>query len=443
VADIFLSYPRTDRIRAETIVAAFRRLGYDVWWDADIMAGQEWTATIGRELDAAAVVVVLWTRQSVRQTVDEPNYVIREAHYALDRAKPILGLRLEKCQLPFPFTTVQCVDVFEWHGEPGHAGWTRALTDLATIARGARVAAVPVPPRAVAAGGVAALELAWQALGDDDNVERLRALLKDAGDHPLRHAIARRIEAVERSLATRPGFVFSDLPSLPSLVVVPAGEFDLGSPESEPDRDADEGPVTRVTLEKPFAIGRFPVTRREWSAFAQAVGAADIASAPAHATGDHPAVNVSWTDANAYCRWASQVSGASYRLPTEQEWEYACRAGTSTPFFTGETISTNEANFRPDGGDRPSLDWCHPTPVGLFAANAFGVYDMHGLVWEWCSDVWRPGYDPDRAAVAAGRRTLRGGSWSSPVEAARSASRSSSDLTLRSHDIGFRVVRAL
>jgi formylglycine-generating enzyme required for sulfatase activity len=438
MADIFVSYPRAERGKAEVMVAALRALRYDVWWDDDILARERWTDAIEREIDAARAVIVLWTQQSVASA-----NVKDEAYFALKRGK-LVPVRLEACELPLSFALLQCVDLFDWRGEPESPAWARAIEAIESLtgkAPATSIAHASLGPYDVRSE--ATLELAWLTLKDDVNLERLRAFLKETEAHPLRQAVARRIEEVEREIASRPGSVFNDDPVLPSLVIVPAGEFDIGSPHTETGRDASEGPVTRVTLARPFAIGRFPVTRREWSAFALGAGASDRSPDFPRATPSHPVVNVSWSDATAYCKWASDVSGASYRLPTEAEWEYACRAGTTSPYWTGDAISTRQANFKPAAGDIPSIDRRSTTPVGLFPANALGLHDMHGLVWEWCADIWRPGYDRENCAPAAGRRAMRGGAWSSMAESIRSATRSSSDLTLRTNDVGFRVVRLL
>ena len=153
-------------------------------------------------------------------------------------------------------------------------------------------------------------------------------------------------------------------------------------------------------------------------------------------------INVSWNDAQAYVRWLSESTGAAYRLPSESEWEYAARAGTTTPFHTGSTISTDQANY---GGNRGST-----TPAGTFALNAFGLYDMHGNVWEWVEDCWHDDYGGAPSDGTAwtrggdcGRRVLRGGSWDSVPRYLRSANRTGYTTGYRLGLAGFRVSRTL
>ncbi len=237
----------------------------------------------------------------------------------------------------------------------------------------------------------------------------------------------------------------------PSMMVVPAGEFLMGSPPSEPERRKYEGPQHRVLIEKPFAIGKYEVTFEEYDAFAQATGRAkpdDLG----WGRDQRPVINVRWEDVTAYANWLSEQTGKSYRLPSEAEWEYAARAGTLTPFHTGEQITTEQANF--DGnstynGSAKGEYRGKTVAVGSFPANAFGLHDMHGNVWEWVQDCWHDNYEgaPDDGAAwesgdCAGR-SLRGGSWYSKPGAVRSAVRFRYGPTYRYYDRGFRLARTL
>ena len=155
-----------------------------------------------------------------------------------------------------------------------------------------------------------------------------------------------------------------------------------------------------------------------------------------------PVINVSWEDAQAYVSWLSETTGARYRLPSESEWEYAARAGTTTAYHTGSTISTDQANYESSRG------WT--TPVGTFAPNAFGLYDVHGNVWEWVEDCWHDDYrgaPSDGTAWTRGgncsRRVLRGGSWILNLRNVRSANRIWYTTRDRSYSAGFRVSRTL
>ena len=294
---------------------------------------------------------------------------------------------------------------------------------------------------------------------------------------------AARVEAprlAQRDAALAPGAVFRDCPSCPELVVIPAGEFQMGSPAAEEGRRDAEGPQRRVRLER-FALGRNEVTRAEYAAFAAATrrdgdrcyvpdgneswGWVDRASwrSPGFSQSDeHPAVCVSWDDARAYARWLSDETGRDYRLPSEAEWEYAARAGTSTSRYWGDGSSSQcgYANGADAAGGYRSE---HPTsrvscndgraftaPVGTFAGNRFGIFDMLGNVWEMVEDCWHDSYSDapseGRAWTSGGdcsRRVSRGGSWRTGPRALRAAHRSTASPSYRDANIGLRVARTL
>ena len=260
------------------------------------------------------------------------------------------------------------------------------------------------------------------------------------------------------------GESFQDCPECPLMVVVPAGTFMLGALESEAGSDEDERPVQRVAVSS-FAIGVYEVTFAEWDACIKGGGCGGWRPADeGWGRGRRPVINVSWTEARLYLDWLSGRSGWRYRLPGDSEWEYAARAGTTTPFHTGSTISTDQANYRgrwsyPSGDSVPGgLERGWTIPVGSFGPNTFGLYDMHGNVWEWvgkrdCTPQFIGGgpwgyeyscgigrgasYDPYYS------RYLRGGSWASGPGNIRSASRIWSDMDGSDWAIGFRVAREL
>lgn len=238
------------------------------------------------------------------------------------------------------------------------------------------------------------------------------------------------------------------------MAMIQPGTFRMGSPENEPRRDDDEGPVHAVTLSRPFSLGRTEVTFEEWDACVAGGGCNGYRPEDGGwGRGRMPVINVSWSDARAYTTWLSGKTGRKYRLPTEEEWEYAARAGTTTPFYPGATITPDQANF--DGGEtyngsRPGLNREKPIAVGSFPANGFGLRDMHGNVWEWVLDCWQQGYPPgggkggDAGIAAADRcdtRVLRGGSWSSSPRSLRAADRFWFHPTFRIDNVGFRVLR--
>jgi formylglycine-generating enzyme required for sulfatase activity len=235
------------------------------------------------------------------------------------------------------------------------------------------------------------------------------------------------------------------------LVHIPESTFIMGSPEDEPQRDRDrESPRHEVTVPS-FFMGRYPVTQAQWRAVVamQPVNQ-ELKPEPSRFKGDNrPVEQVSWYDAVEFCARLSAHTGRQYRLPTEAEWEYACRAGTTTPFHFGETITTDLANY--DGnyvyGDGPKGKFREETTgVGSFPPNLFGLYDMHGNVWEWCQDHWHGNYEgapTDGGAWLPNEsecRILRGGSWLYYPELCRSAYRDYDFPDNRNCNIGFRVV---
>ncbi|MDM9385267.1 bifunctional serine/threonine-protein kinase/formylglycine-generating enzyme family protein [Chlorogloeopsis sp. ULAP01] len=234
------------------------------------------------------------------------------------------------------------------------------------------------------------------------------------------------------------------------MVAIPGGNFMMGSKEDE--GNADERPQHPVTV-KPFFMGKYPVTQTQWRAVAALPKIKQSLNPyPSKFKGaNRPVENVSWHEAVEFCARLWQKTGRHYRLPSEAEWEYACRAGTTTPFHFGEIITAELANCSSgDSREARSKHRKETTPVGHFGlANAFGLYDMHGLVWEWCADPWHKNYDgapTDGSIWEVGgdmhRRVLRGGSWSFSPESCRSASRSWNEADGGLRLCGFRVVAA-
>jgi hypothetical protein len=216
----------------------------------------------------------------------------------------------------------------------------------------------------------------------------------------------------------------------PEMVVVPAGELMMGSDDND-----DEKPRHRVTIKAPFAVGRFAVTFDEWDA----AGLVHEPSDQGWGRGHRPVINVSWEDAQAYVSWLSQLTGKAYRLLSEAEWEYCCRARTATKYWWGDAISSQRANYQSKS----------TVPVDRFDPNRWGLYQVHGNVWEWCEDNWHPDYKgaPQDGSVWPGGdqslRVLRGGAWLLDPVYLRSALRDRVPPGSRDYYIGFRVARTL
>ena len=254
-----------------------------------------------------------------------------------------------------------------------------------------------------------------------------------------------------------------------TMLRIPAGSFEMGAPDTEAESSDQERPVHRVTLGE-FLLGQTPVTQAQWRAVAQwrrleqedgklwpeSLDPDPVAKLkdPERFQGEQrPVVNVSWHNAMAFCQRLRLRSGKNYTLPSETQWEYACRAGTTTPFHWGATISTELANYagtvvygdgEKGGYRRQTVD------VASFPANPWGLHDMHGNVWEWCADHWRDNYketpenrrawiDEEAKDDPLKSRLLRGGSWNFGPRGCRSAYRDSIRPDNRSNAIGFRV----
>ncbi|MBX9637851.1 SUMF1/EgtB/PvdO family nonheme iron enzyme [Nitrosomonas sp.] len=371
MSDIFIGYSSSDSAIAERLVQRFQEEGWQVFIDRQTLVGRKWHKEIERELHAARAVVVLWSAAS-----RDSDFVLEEAEYA-KRKDILFPAFIERVECPYGFGRIQTADLMGWNHQMEHAGLVQLLASL-------------------------------------------RVRLNGIGTEPLHSAAL--IQPV-----LKPGQTFRDpLQSGgegPLLAVIPAGRFVMGSPQDEHGRTEREGPQHEVIIAQPFALGVYAVTFSEYDRFCEATGK-ETPSDYGWRRENRPVIGVSWHDAQAYCGWLNKQTGQFYRLPSEAEWEYACRAGTKTPFFTGETINSDQANF----GEKHQKT----LPVGSFAPNMFGLYDMHGNVWEWTQDCWHENYqnapvDGSAWLEANGgncdRRVVRGGSWYFNPKFLRSADR--------------------
>ena len=244
------------------------------------------------------------------------------------------------------------------------------------------------------------------------------------------------------------------------MVAIPGGTFTMGTEDEEIERlvkkfdwqyFSREKPQHQVTLPS-FYMGKYPITQAQWQAIAATAKIdIDLETNPSNFTGNElPVERVTWYQATEFCKRLSRETKQAYRLPSEAEWEYACRAGTTTPFYFGETITGKLANHNASNtyADEPKGEYRkETTPVGQFPPNAFGLYDMHGNVWEWCADTWHDNYDgaPTDGSVWTkngndNRSPLRGGSWFSNPNSCRSAFRYYDFRRDFNLNVGFRVV---
>ena len=280
--------------------------------------------------------------------------------------------------------------------------------------------------------------------------------------------------------ALAPGAAFRDCPDCPEMAPVPAGRFLMGTTGQDADRwdDRRESPAHEVIIRRPFAMAKHEVTRGQFARFAAdtsySASGCTVWTGQAWVhhtslnwmdpgfpqTDEHPVVCVAWQDAKAFTAWLSSRTDASYRLPTEAEWEYAARAGTTSVRFWGDDVALGclYANIGDQSLNRAHLmeglapcedGYTYTAPVGSYRPNAFGLHDMLGNAWEWTEDCWHLGYDGAPLEGAArlqgdcSNRVPRGASWNSHYRNVRSANRGTYQAAGRYYHIGFRVVRDL
>ena len=242
-------------------------------------------------------------------------------------------------------------------------------------------------------------------------------------------------------------------PARMNMMTILPGSFMMGSPQHEVRRDANEGPRHEVAINYSFEVGKYEVTFSEWDVCVADGGCRGHRPKDGGwGKGNRPVINVSWQDAKAYTKWLSRKTGLNYRLLSEAEWEYVARAGQEGPFSMGYSIGAYDANFNgaKPYGDGPSGPYLRKTkPVGSYPANAFGLHDIHGNVYEWVEDCWNPNHSGAPANGKARKdgdckfRVMRGGSWVTHGYQMRASKRLRYTTDYRYDDYGFRVARTL
>lgn len=278
------------------------------------------------------------------------------------------------------------------------------------------------------------------------------SLYSDNADFKVELERPPKKEAPSPQEEQRVGRRFRDCSDCPEMVVVPSGSYVMGSPLDEAYRYYNEGPQHRVDIGYRFAVGVYEVTFSEWDACVEGGGCNGyLPGDEGWGRGNRPVINVSWEEAQSYVKWLSSKTGEKYRLLSESEWEYVARAGTTTPFYFGSTISTDQANYDGDStyeSGRKGINRQKTLPVGSFSSNRFGLHDVHGNVWEWVEDCWKDSYvgaPNDGSAWEGGdcvRRILRGGSWLDYPWLLRSGIRSGVTAGGWDNIHGFRVARS-
>ena len=434
MADLFISYAREDRPTAALLAQRLEAGGRSVWWDREILPGKDFARLIAAELAQAKAVLVLWSPHSA-----ESGWVRDEAREGLERGV-LVPVLLGVAEPPLGFRSLHAVDLTGWEG-----GEHSALTDL-ELAVDALRTGIPVGDRPEqpqpetsrrrnlrrALGRTAAL-LALAAVGGAVWL-LLPSLVewRDNGERP-------RLGGADGTGAIT---LFQDCPDCPQMVALPPGAFRMGASWWDRQSQSDERPRVAVTVAQPVALGRTEVTFAQWEACRAAGGCARAPDDGGFGRDARPVIDVDWNDAQAYLAWLRARTGRPYRLPTEAEWEYACRAGTDTAYPFGDAVGPALANYdRQAGGTRP---------VASYPPNPWGLHDMNGNVWEWVEDVWNDGHGGrpgDAAARGDGpdpqEHVIKGGSWDDRDRRVRCASRNGMGDTHRENEIGFRVALPL
>jgi formylglycine-generating enzyme required for sulfatase activity len=508
MADIFISYSKRERVLTVELARDLEELGYSVWWDTALVAGQVFRQEIRDQIQAARAVIVIWTPHSVKS-----DWVYAEAQEArrLGKLCPVRVEGLAPHEIPFPFSVIETVLLHERDKiyaaltskgavpaapkrapglspshdhdvavELAHWDFIKGSADSGEF----RDFLVDFPEGRFAKLARKALEkLEWARIGGGHDPALFAAFVEEFPDGAYAAEAALRnkalIEEAERRareenelqagriirvmlgagkgdraqlIKQGSGESFKDIDVGPEMVVVPAGEFMMGSPDDEPERQSRESPRHKVIIPRPFAVGRFALTFDEWDAAVADGGCGGHKPADqGWGRGRRPVINVNWDDAQAYVKWLRQKTGKEYRLLSEAEWEYAARAGTTTPFWWGESISPDQANYDGNyayaGGGQKGEYRQKTVPVDSFKANPWGLHQVHGNVWEGVEDCWDDNYNgapADGSAWRAGdcsSHVLRGGSWFSGPGRLRSAARYRS--VIRDDIFGFRVARTL
>jgi formylglycine-generating enzyme required for sulfatase activity len=399
VARIFLCHATEDKAQVRAVYQQLKALGFAPWLDeVDILPGQDWDYEIEQALETADFVLVFLSTRSVEKV----GYVQREFRRALYHAEEMpegfihtIPVKLDDCTVPRRFSRHQWANLYE------SGAFERIVRALQ---HGLQQRGQPLP-------------------------EPLTSVRPETAPLPIlepspRTGIAERPAttdiALEPSFSNSIGMEF---------VLILAGTFIMGSPDSDTEAQPNGKPAHRVTISQPFYLGKYPVTQRQWEAV--------MGKNPSRFKGNpnYPVEHVSWGDAQAFLHHLNEREGKrDYRLPTEAQWEYACRAGTETPRYHADVsaIAWYEGNSN-----------YQTHPVGQKLPNAWGLHDMLGNVWEWCDDGVRTYttdavIDPGVPTHASGQHVIRGCSWNFPALFVRATARYWLSVGVHHDDLGFR-----
>jgi formylglycine-generating enzyme required for sulfatase activity len=489
--DIFLSYAREDKARIEPLVKILESAGWVVWWDGHLTGGQRWDEIIEQKLEAAKCVVVIWSKKSIAS-----RWVRSEATQGLER-DVLVPVVFDHVTPPLAFKLLQVANLSDWNRGEKSLELQSFLNAVSSVLKLPNKTIISVPsvessPTLRLSGTDLDDYKAKNSTTDTIVVWRPRinyrwlaiALVFLLGGSLLFFSRSYFEEAIWNLQSHgKPvvGAEFSDCFDCPMMVVVPHGSFKMGSdPDPKKMNNTVQQPAHTVNIGKPFAIGKFEITNAQFLEFMkdQSLESESQAWIGVNATGSkigwtrdkgyfvkagyesHPVQAVSWFGAKRYTEWLSKRLGNVYRLPSEAEWEYAARAGTTSDYYFGDNvlaacrfanipdyslqkISPRHPVYRCDDG------FAETAPVGSFLANQFKLNDMLGNVWEWAEDCWHQTYDGapgDGSAwveAACARRVSRGGSFDSFIDGSASAYRVSDSPDRFNSTVGFRIVREI
>ncbi len=430
MANVFLSYKKEDQEALRRIDTQLRAEGFSVFWDDQLTPDKAWDARLEQELEQADSVVVLWSQRSTAST-----WVRTEAHYGHDHGK-LVPVLIEACAPPLAFKLLQTIDLSSWNGDSADKHWRKLATWIADLVAGR------------AGAGADAVE----GLDPAALTAQHRALIGSLkSGEPI-------WDGATISAATPAGTAFSDGVGLPVMRIMPAGEFLLGSPPDDPMRRNTEHPQKRIEISRPFAMSVFPLLRSEarsliaQPANAQTTGKTGLfsglfgrkaapetlsQSSAGQVDDDVPVTGLSFAEACGAAARLSELTGETYRLASESEWEYCCRAGSRARYSWGDEARPDLACYQASA----------PAPCGTYKPNDFGLYDMHGNVREWTLDLWRDDYvqtpadgSPARSGHSA-MQVVRGGSFMDGPDMLRSAARARATASLGNPATGVRLVR--
>jgi formylglycine-generating enzyme required for sulfatase activity len=466
---VFISYSHTDREwlnRLQTMLIPLQRQGtLNLWADTDIRPGQLWKEEIKQALARAAVAVLLVSPDFLASRFVHEHELPLLLEAARKEGLTIIWIPLRPCLYE---ETVIGEYQAAYNPAMPLSGLTptQQETALVEIARKIKSARFTVFSESYPAGPgtevwvdkliPASIVEPTPAFQHDPSLRvELRPPTQPAGTAlpAIQHVhgwSAPQVQDLQRQTALALGLAVEFRDTLkdnsqgPRMIVIPGGRFLMGSPPDEPGRDSDE--QQHEVEVAPFALGKYAVMFEEYDRFAKATRR----DKPAHGwrRGRRPVINVSWQEAVAYAEWLSQQTGQAYRLPTEAEWEYACRAGTTTAYHFGASINTDLANYSGGGFFKVLAGFITgktTVEVGRYPANAWGLHEMHGNVWEWTCSMYSKNYDGSEQRCAepgtSGPCVLRGGSWCREPLGLRGAARHRTNPHFRFGDLGFRLAR--